>query len=94
MKNRGDCLAIQRCDKNAIVEHDLQNRTLFDEFLQVARVLEQGWRNLSSNFLQRLQTLIQLGVDLRGSQGDRCKLLFAQLALHVLAQHTAGVKGQ
>ena len=90
----GNRRTVKPGNKDAAVKQHLKNRTRLKVRLHGCRVIEQYRRDLSGHFFERSQAVIQLLIDLCSKQGNRRKLLLAQHALHVVAQHPADVERQ
>ena len=72
----------------------MQFRSLLDEGLHRGLFPAHGLIGHAGGHFQRFQPASQFAVELSGNHGHRRKLLLAQQAFHILAQHSAGVERQ
>jgi hypothetical protein len=90
----GDCRAIQPGHENAAVEWPLKNQAFVQKSLQGDAIGENLRADDSRHFVQHLQALAKLAINLCGNHRNRRELLCAEHALHILAQHLAGIERQ
>ena len=82
----GDDAAIEQANENPVA--------MFQEFLQIRRIAQDGRSDFPGNRCQGAQAVIQFAIDLDGDMLGDCQLLFAEQVFHVRAQHPAGVERQ
>ena len=86
--------AIGAGNEHAPAEQAGQQGLAVQKVLQPGAVGHRFWPDAVGQQRQCLDALVQMGVGSPGDEGHHRQLLLAQLLLHVLAQHPAGIQGQ